>query len=205
MRAANSANDDCPTCMHVCVCPVRQFNVQLYVEKVFIAQKNTQTSEDRGGKVMKRKLRYGVGRFTKRKELGEGRAWKVAKVKRKNSECNAVTKTSLRQGNNRVVRAAKRRKKRETILLMRRGVSQMIQQPNNIANQPANQSANQPANQPASQSVSQPASQRCFSKMRRENMLASFARCSAQEDGACGTLPRARRLQMVLINPKCLW
>jgi len=34
-----------------CMCPVRQFNVQLYVEKVFIAQK---TSEDRGGKVRKR-------------------------------------------------------------------------------------------------------------------------------------------------------
>lgn len=33
------------------MCPVRQFNVQLYVEKVFIAQK---TSEDRGGKVRKR-------------------------------------------------------------------------------------------------------------------------------------------------------
>lgn len=38
--------------VRVCVCPVRQFNVQLYVEKVFIAQK---TSEDRGGKVRKRK------------------------------------------------------------------------------------------------------------------------------------------------------
>lgn len=45
------ANDGCPTCMRVCMCPVRQFNVQLYVEKVFIAQK---TSEDRGGKVRKR-------------------------------------------------------------------------------------------------------------------------------------------------------
>ncbi|KAG7201440.1 hypothetical protein KM043_004200 [Ampulex compressa] len=30
--------------VHACVCPVRQFNVQLSVEKVFIAQK---TSEDR--------------------------------------------------------------------------------------------------------------------------------------------------------------
>lgn len=44
--------NDCPTCMRVCVCPVRQFNVQLYVEKVFIAQK---TSEDRGGKRKKGK------------------------------------------------------------------------------------------------------------------------------------------------------
>lgn len=63
--------NDCPTCMHVCVCPVRQFNVQLYVEKVFIAQK---TSEDRGGKVRKRKkkIRNRWGRLTE-EELG-GRA-----------------------------------------------------------------------------------------------------------------------------------
>jgi len=46
----------------VCVCPVRQFNVQLYVEKVFIAQK---TSEDRGGKGKKREKDTGVvGRLT---------------------------------------------------------------------------------------------------------------------------------------------
>lgn len=46
------------TVRDVCVCPVRQFNVQLYVEKVFIAQK---TSDDRGGKVRKREeIRGGV-------------------------------------------------------------------------------------------------------------------------------------------------
>lgn len=56
--------------MHVCVCPVRQFNVQLYVEKVFIAQK---TSEDRGGKVRKRKKdteSLGVG--SRKRNWGEG-------------------------------------------------------------------------------------------------------------------------------------
>lgn len=63
------ANDGCPTCMRVCMCPVRQFNVQLYVEKVFIAQK---TSEDRGGKVRKRikDMELLVGLLEK--ELGGG-------------------------------------------------------------------------------------------------------------------------------------
>lgn len=57
--------------MRVCVCPVRQFNVQLYVEKVFIAQK---TSEDRGGKVRKRKKRYGiVGVGSRKRNWGGGR------------------------------------------------------------------------------------------------------------------------------------
>ena len=55
--------------MRVCMCPVRQFNVQLYVEKVFIAQK---TSEDRGGKVRKRvkDMELLVGLLEK--ELGGG-------------------------------------------------------------------------------------------------------------------------------------
>lgn len=51
----------------VCVCPVRQFNVQLYVEKVFIAQK---TSEDRGGKVKEAGERCGVIRRLTGEEFG---------------------------------------------------------------------------------------------------------------------------------------
>jgi len=64
------ANDDCPTCVRVCMCPVRQFNVQLYVEKVFIAQK---TSEDRGGKVRKRVKDTELLVGLLEKELGGGR------------------------------------------------------------------------------------------------------------------------------------
>lgn len=55
--------------MCVCMCPVRQFNVQLYVEKVFIAQK---TSEDRGGKVRKRVKDTELLVGLLEKELGEG-------------------------------------------------------------------------------------------------------------------------------------
>lgn len=91
MRAAGSTVRR----MHVCVCPVRQFNVQLYVEKVFIAQK---TSEDRGGKVRKRKkkIRNRWGRLTE-EELGGGRG--------RMSEGQTVESTRwrrhiARQGNN---------------------------------------------------------------------------------------------------------
>lgn len=52
------------------MCPVRQFNVQLYVEKVFIAQK---TSEDRGGKVRKAGKRHkAVGKAYWKRNWGEG-------------------------------------------------------------------------------------------------------------------------------------
>lgn len=53
---------------------MRQFNVQLYVEKVFIAQK---TSEDRGGKVRKRvKDTELLGRLTG-KGIGGRAGWRV--------------------------------------------------------------------------------------------------------------------------------
>lgn len=67
--------------MRVCMCPVRQFNVQLYVEKVFIAQK---TSEDRGGKVRKRVKDtelFVVGLLEK--ELGGRARWKVGRRDRR--------------------------------------------------------------------------------------------------------------------------
>lgn len=54
----------------MCVCPVRQFNVQLYVEKVFIAQK---TSEDRGGQVKKREKGAELLVGSRERNLGGGR------------------------------------------------------------------------------------------------------------------------------------
>lgn len=89
--------NDCPTCMRVCVCPVRQFNVQLYVEKVFIAQK---TSEDRGGKVRKRKERYRiVGVSSRKEELGGGRG-RMSDEEGRTVESTRWRRHIARQGNN---------------------------------------------------------------------------------------------------------
>lgn len=82
--------------MRVCVCPVRQFNVQLYVEKVFIAQK---TSEDRGGKVRKRKKRYGiVGVGSRKRNWGEGGV--ECRKKGQTVESTRWRRHIARQGNN---------------------------------------------------------------------------------------------------------
>lgn len=82
-------------CARVCVCPVRQFNVQLYVEKVFIAQK---TSDDRGGKVRKREEIYGiVGRLSRERNRGEG----GVEEEGKDDECTRWRSHIARQGNNR--------------------------------------------------------------------------------------------------------
>lgn len=69
------------------VCPVRQFNVQLYVEKVFIAQK---TSEDRGGKLRKADKKKDTGkslgyRFTE-EELGGGRGYIECRIKKRGTD-----------------------------------------------------------------------------------------------------------------------
>lgn len=94
-------------CARVRVCPVRQFNVQLYVEKVFIAQK---TSEDRGGKgekalkkkkkKKKQRKRHGIvgGRLTE-EELGGGRGRMVG-GKVTDGGIYAVAKTHRQTGYN---------------------------------------------------------------------------------------------------------
>lgn len=86
------------------MCPVRQFNVQLYVEKVFIAQK---TSEDRGGKVRKRvKGTELLVDFTG-KGIGGGRAgWKVGRR-------DAVAKTHRQTGYNNRAAGEKKREREE--------------------------------------------------------------------------------------------
>jgi len=80
------------------MCPVRQFNVQLYVEKVFIAQK---TSEDRGGKVRKRVKDTELLVGLLEKELG-GEGGVESRKKGQTGGIYAVAKTHrARQGNNR--------------------------------------------------------------------------------------------------------
>lgn len=75
MRQRLVMNDGLPDVYaRVCMCPVRQFNVQLYVEKVFIAQK---TSEDRGGKVRKRVKDTELLVGLLEKELGGRAEWRV--------------------------------------------------------------------------------------------------------------------------------
>lgn len=161
------ANDDCSTCMRVCMCPVRQFNVQLYVEKVFIAQK---TSEDRGGKVRKRVKDTELLVGLLEKELGEGGV--ESRKKGQTVKSTRWRRHIARQGNNRAT--------------------------GKIKNEARNGTTNN-----GNGSTERSDSQRFPSRMRRESRARPLFR--ARENGACGTLPRARRLQMVLINPKCLW
>lgn len=82
--------------MRVCMCPVRQFNVQLYVEKVFIAQK---TSEDRGGKVRKRVKDTELLVGLLEKELGEGGV--ESRKKGQTVKSTRWRRHIARQGNNR--------------------------------------------------------------------------------------------------------
>lgn len=86
-----------------CVCPVRQFNVQLYVEKVFIAQK---TSEDRGGKVRKRVKDTELLVGLLEKELGGGRGGRERVARRVRTRWR---RHIARQGNNRATGKVKRR------------------------------------------------------------------------------------------------
>lgn len=96
MRTAGS---EWPTCMRVCMCPVRQFNVQLYVEKVFIAQK---TSEDRGGKVRKRVKDTELLVELTGKGIGGGRAgWEIGRKGQIRVESTRWRRHIARQGNNR--------------------------------------------------------------------------------------------------------
>lgn len=81
----------------MCVCPVRQFNVQLYVEKVFIAQK---TSEDRGGQVKKREKGAELLVGSRERNLGGRAGWKVG-GKDERVESTRWRRHIARQGNNR--------------------------------------------------------------------------------------------------------
>lgn len=90
-----------------CVCPVRQFNVQLYVEKVFIAQK---TSEDRGGKVRKRVKDTELWvDFTGKGIGGGGAGWKVGGRDGRGGEDTSPDRVII----------ARQEKKRETIAVKR--------------------------------------------------------------------------------------
>lgn len=89
------------------MCPVRQFNVQLYVEKVFIAQK---TSEDRGGKVRKRVKDTELLVGLLEKELGGGRGGK-SEEGTDGVESTRWRRHIARQGNNRATGKKKRREK----------------------------------------------------------------------------------------------
>lgn len=98
--------------MRVCMCPVRQFNVQLYVEKVFIAQK---TSEDRGGKVRKRVKDTELLVGLLEKELGEGGV--ESRKKGQTVKSTRWRRHIARQGNNRATGKIKK-KRRETVQLI---------------------------------------------------------------------------------------
>lgn len=88
------------------MCPVRQFNVQLYVEKVFIAQK---TSEDRGGKVRKRvKGTELLVDFT-----GKGIGGGGGQGGKSEEGTNAVAKTHRQTGYNNRVAGEKKERERE--------------------------------------------------------------------------------------------
>lgn len=97
--------------MRVCMCPVRQFNVQLYVEKVFIAQK---TSEDRGGKVRKRVKDTELLVGLLEKELGEGGV--ESRKKGQTVKSTRWRRHIARQGNNRAT--GKIKKRREPVQLI---------------------------------------------------------------------------------------